>query len=278
MERDDLFTVVLDQVMTDTALYADIVLPATTFLEHTELSTSYGTYAVMIGEPAIAPVGEARPNGAIFRALLSRMGMDVGHAGDESLIPAALAAIGGPLAGDEDRLARLRRDRILRFHFPGGSPVQFDTAFPRKPDRKADLWPAALGAEPYLYRDDPADPAHPLALISPATDRTISSSLAEVLIKEAFLEMNPADAAARGLADGDEVRVCNDLGEVRVRVRLDGDVRPGVVVLAKGIWNRHTKNGSVGTALVPDTVTAVSGGACFNDARVEVVLSSRGAT
>ena len=283
MERDDLFTVVLEQVMTDTALYADIVLPATTFLEHTELSTSYGTYAVMLGEPVIAPVGEARPNGAIFRALLDRMGMGGGHPDGEALIAEALAAIGGPLAGDGSaadggRLARLRRDKILRFDFPGPAPVQFATAFPRTPDRKADLWPAALGAEPYRYRDDPADSKHPLALISPATDKTISSSLAEVLIQEAFLEMNPQDAAARGLRAGDEVRVHNDLGEVRVRLRLDGEVRPGVVVLAKGIWNRHTKNGSVGTALVPDTISEVSGGACFNDARVEVTPSSRGAT
>jgi len=274
--------VVIEQVMTDTALYADIVLPATTFLEHTDLSTSYCTYAVMLGEPVIAPVGEARPNGAIFRALLDRMGMDGGHPDDGSLITEALAAIGGPLAGEgrtgAERLARMRRDKILRFDFPGPAPVQFATAFPRTPDRKADLWPAALGVEPYRYRDDPADSQHPLALISPATDKTISSSLAEVLIKEAFLEMNPQDAAARGLRDGDEVRVHNDLGEVRVRLRLDGEVRPGVVVLAKGIWNRHTKNGSVGTALVPDTISEVSGGACFNDARVEVTPSSRGAT
>ncbi len=292
MERDDLFTVVLDQVMTDTALYADIVLPATTFLEHTELSTSYGTYAVMLGDPVIAPVGEARPNGAIFRALLDRMGMDAGHPDGDSMIAEALAAIGAPLAGDGGagttdirpaagpggpadgvaRLARLRRDRILRFEFPGAAPVQFATAFPRTADRKADLWPAALGAEPYLYRDDPGVPGYPLALISPATDKTISSSLAEVMFKEAFLEMHPDDAAARGLHDGDEVRIHNQLGEVRVRLRLDDQVRPGVVVLAKGIWNRHTKNGSVGTALVPDTISEVSGGACFNDARVEVSL------
>ena len=77
------------------------------------------------------------------------------------------------------------------------------------------------------------------------------------------------DPGAR-LADGQEVRVHNDLGEVRVRLRLNPDVRPGVVFLPKGIWNRHTLNGCVGTALVPDAVSAVSGGACFNDARVEV--------
>jgi len=82
--------------------------------------------------------------------------------------------------------------------------------------------------------------------------------------------MHPDDAAARRLGDGQEVRVHNGLGEVRVRLRINAGVRPGVVFLPKGIWNRHTKNGRVGTALVPDDVSAVSGGACFNDARVEV--------
>ncbi len=83
--------------------------------------------------------------------------------------------------------------------------------------------------------------------------------------------MHPDDARPRSLRDGQLVRVHNDLGEVVVGVRINADVRPGVVVLPKGIWNRHTKNGRVGTALVPDTISAISGAACFNDARVEVV-------
>jgi anaerobic selenocysteine-containing dehydrogenase len=290
MRREDLFTVVLDQVMTDTALYADIVLPATTFLEHTELSTSYGTYAVMLGDPVIAPVGESRPNEEVFRLLAQRLGLDgagnggttgdrstggdtgVGHPTGDALLHLALDAIEGPLAEDRGRLERLRREQILRFDFPGERPVQFGTVFPDRPERKADLWPADLGPEPYRYLDEAADAGHPLALISPATDKTISSSLGEVTIKEAILEMHPDDAAARRLADGQEVRVHNRLGEVRVRMRANPAVRPGVVFLPKGIWNRHTKNGAVGTALVPDSVSAISGGACFNDARVEVGL------
>ena len=275
--RDDLFTVVFDQVTTDTALYADVLLPATTFLEHTELSTSYGTYGVMLGEPAIAPLGEARPNEEVFGLILDRMGIDAPSPRGEALLREALAAIGGPLAGGggdgaagAERLAMLRRDRFLPFDFPGPLPVQFATAFPGTPGRKADLWPAALGKDPYVFLDDPGNGRYPLALISPATDRTISSTLGEFNHSEVRIEMHPRDAVARGLADGQVVRAHNDLGEVRVRLRLNPEVRPGVVFLPKGIWNRHTLNGSVGTALVPDTVSAVSGGACFNDARVEV--------
>jgi anaerobic selenocysteine-containing dehydrogenase len=289
--RDDLFTVVFDQVKTDTALYADVLLPATTFLEHTELSTSYGTYAVMLGEPVIEPAGQARPNEEVFGLILERMGTADRRPRGEALLREALAAIGGPLAGGgrnagaagaarsdardaastgAARLERLRRDRFLPFDFPGPLPVQFGTVFPGTPGRKADLWPEALGPDPYLFLDDPGSERHPLALISPATDRTISSTLGEFNHADVRLEMHPRDAAARRLADGQEVRAHNDLGEVRVRLRINPEVRPGVVFLPKGIWNRHTLNGCVGTALVPDTVSAVSGGACFNDARVEV--------
>jgi anaerobic selenocysteine-containing dehydrogenase len=275
LRRENLFTVVIDQVMTDTALYADVVLPATTFLEHAELSTSYGTYGVMLGEPVIPPVGEARPNGEIFRLLLDRLGLGDGAPSDEALLLEALAAIEGPLTGGADgdgahRLERLRRQGRLQFDFPGEKPVQFGTAMPNTPDRKAHLWPEDLGPDPYGFLDLPHDATHPLALISPATDRTISSTLGECNVKEAFLEMHPRDADVRGLRDGATVRVHNDLGEVRVRLRLNDALRPGVVYLPKGIWNRHTKNGSVGTALVPDAISVKSGGACFNDARVEV--------
>ncbi len=273
--RDDLFTVVFDQVMTDTALYADIVLPATTFLEHTELSTSYGTYSVMLAEPVIEPLGEARPNEEVFGLIMKTMGIeDKGPRGEE-LLKEALAAIGGPVEKGNGgsggaRLERLRRERVLPFDFPGPRPIQFGTVHPKTPGGKADLWPTALGPDPYLVRDDPGGALYPLALISPSTDRTISSTLGEFNHHDVRLEMHPDDASNRRLEEGREVRVHNELGEVRVPLRINPGVRPGVVYLPKGIWNRHTKNGRVGTALVPDTVSAISGGACFNDARVEV--------
>jgi anaerobic selenocysteine-containing dehydrogenase len=278
MRREDLFTVVFDQVMTDTAQYGDVLLPATTFLEHRELSTSYGTYGVMLAEPVVAPVGEARSNEDVFTAIGERMGF-AGRRGEaggwprgDDQLELSVRAIEGPLAGADPgaRVERLRRGEALPFDFPGERPVQFATVRPRTADSKAHLWPAELGAEPYRVLPDPGDARHPLALISPSSDRTISSSLAEYGFREARLEMHPDDARVRSLADGDTVRVHNDLGEVIVGLHLSGDLRPGVVSLPKGLWNRHTRNGSVSNALVPDWVSAVSGGACFNDARVEV--------
>ena len=94
--------------------------------------------------------------------------------------------------------------------------------------------------------------------------------LGEVLPAEAVLAVSPADAAARGLDDGRPVRVWNDQASLVVPCRVDGSLRPGVVVLPKGLWRRHVPGGLTANALVPDTVNDLAGGACFNDARVEV--------
>jgi anaerobic selenocysteine-containing dehydrogenase len=107
-------------------------------------------------------------------------------------------------------------------------------------------------------------------LLSPASDRTINSIFGEFNLPSPRLVMHPDDAAARGLRDGDAVRIHNDLGEVHVPLRVTGDVRPGVVTLPKGLWRASTLNGATSTALVPDHLTDIGEGACFNDARVEV--------
>jgi anaerobic selenocysteine-containing dehydrogenase len=265
LRREDLFTVVLDQVRTDTAAYADILLPATTFLEHRELSISYGTYAVLYAEAAIAPRGEARSNEDVFAVLGERLGLPGRDA--EARLADAVASLGGRLQGDRS-VERLRRDGVFRFDFPGPRPVQFGTVFP--PGGRVRFYPEELGAAPYRVQDDPASPTYPLALISPATDKTICSILGEAVKEKAWAEMNPKDAGARGLVEGGRVRILNALGEVVVRLRLNPGVREGVVFLPKGLWNRHTENGRVGTTLVPDDVSPICGGALFNDARVDV--------
>jgi anaerobic selenocysteine-containing dehydrogenase len=156
----------------------------------------------------------------------------------------------------------------------GGRPIQFVDVYPRTVDRKVDLFPEHLDAQSpaglYGYQPDPATMEFPLALISPASERTISSTLSELPRPEVHLLMHPEDATARGLSDGDEVRIFNALGEVRCGLQVGTWVRPGTVVLPKGLWRRHTANGFTATALAPDSLTDLGGGACFNDARVDV--------
>ena len=267
LEREDLFTVVFDQVMTDTARYADVVLPATTFLEHAELRAGYGSLAMHYAQPAIEPVGAARTNSDVFADLLQRVGL----AREDD--PLTIEALLSSTLGDSERLERLRAGEAVAPDC-GMHPVQFEDVWPATPEGRIELVPSALDREAprglYGYREDPGDAAHPLALVSPATSQTISSSLGELVNRPATLGMHSADAAARGLADGELVRVFNTLGEVHTQLRIDSNLRPGVCELVKGLWLRHTRNARTSNALVPDTLTDVAGGACFNDARVEV--------
>ena len=156
----------------------------------------------------------------------------------------------------------------------GTAPIQFVDVFPNTPDRKVDLFPAALEASApmglYRFQPDPQTDRYPLALISPASERTISSTLGELPRPDVKLLMHPVDAEARGLAENDQVRVYNELGEVQCTMKVAPSIRPGTVSLPKGIWRRNTRNNTTGTALVPDTLTDLGGGACFNDARVQV--------
>ena len=269
LERDDLFTVVFDQVMTDTARYADVLLPATTFLEGYDLVRGYGPISLRLGKPVIEVVGEARPNADVFGELLQRL--DLAEPRDPK----------GELEEMLDVLARMpgTASEEISEHgaavpIAGGRPIQFVDVHPRTRDGKVDLFPEYLDAQSpaglYGYRPDPATQEFPLALISPASERTISSTLSELPRPEVRLLMHPDDATARGLNDGDEVRIVNALGEVRCGLQVGAWIRPGTVALPKGLWRKHTANGYTANALAPDTLTDLGGGACFNDARVEV--------
>jgi anaerobic selenocysteine-containing dehydrogenase len=271
LARDDLFTVVFEQVMTDTARYADVLLPATTFLERAELARGYGAFVLQRLAPVIAPPGEARSNHEVFAELCRRTG--VAEPGETETVDELAEAI---LETDprRDDVRRSLREHGVAFPEAGASPVQMVDVSPHTEDGKVHLVPEALDREApqglYAYRDDPGSEEHPLALISPSTDRTISSSLGELRRRQVPLELHHSDARARGIADGDAVRVFNGLGEVRCRAKLSAEVRPGVVSLAKGLWSHNTLNGATSNALVPDTLADLGGGACFNDARVQV--------
>jgi anaerobic selenocysteine-containing dehydrogenase len=268
LERDDLFTVVFEQVRTDTVPYADVVLPATTFLEQYDINRSYGGHAMQLVKPVIEPVGESRPNVDVFSELELRLGLSDGPTEDET---EALLHVARHLprgAGDVVLAEGVAEPE-------GGSrPVQFVDVFPLTADGKVHLFPADVPTIApgglYSYQDDPATGDHPLALISPASEKTISSTLGELRTRPAALHMHPGDAARRGLASGDAVRVFNALGEVHCLVEVSDAVREGTVSLAKGLWRRSTFNRSTATALAPATLTDLGGGACFNDARVEV--------
>jgi anaerobic selenocysteine-containing dehydrogenase len=277
LAREDLFTVVFDAVATDTARFADLVLPATTFLEHREVSRGYGAFVLQSAGPAIPRVGEARPNYEVFAELALATGVATR---DE--IPAEEDAI-DLLLDSTGRGEELRRELAVRgWATPeaGERPVQFVDVHPRTADRRIHLLPAALEHEApeglYRFRADPATPEHPLALISPATGRTISSTFGQLHREQVPLEIHARDAAARGIADGDRVRVFNEWGEVVCRARVSAGMRPGVVELPKGLWSHHTENGATANALAPDTLTDIGGGACFNDARVEVLRLGQG--
>jgi anaerobic selenocysteine-containing dehydrogenase len=266
LKRDDLFTVVYEQVFTDTARYADVLLPATTFLENYDIAKSYGPITLQLVRPVIEPVGEARANAEVFSDLAARLG--IGEAEEET---DTLLRIASRLP--QNISAELLETGSATPPF-GGAPVQFVDVFPLTADGKIDLFPAALDASApaglYGYQPDPASDQYPLALISPASEKSVSSTLAELRQRPAVLQMHPSDARVRGLATDDPVRVFNERGEVQCPVALNPDIRPGTVSLPKGLWRKSTYNGFTSNALVPDTLADLGGGACFNDARVQV--------
>jgi anaerobic selenocysteine-containing dehydrogenase len=272
LEREDLFTVVFDQVMTDTAHYADVLLPATTFLEGYDIARAYGPIGLRLAKPVIDVMGEARSNADVFGDLSRRLGVaaDSDPNGELEEMLDVLSKLPGAI-GEE------LREYGAAVPLYGGRPVQFVDVMPRTADGKVDLFPEALDRETpsglYTYQPDPSTQDFPLALISPASERTISSTLSELPRPAVRLLMHPDDAATRDLKDGDAVRVFNALGDVCCALQVGSWIRPGTVSLPKGLWRRHTSNGFTANALVPDTLTDLGAGACFNDARVQVEAS-----
>jgi len=269
LERDDLTTIVFDQVLTDTARYADIVLPATTFLEQYDFARAYGPISLQMVRPAVDAVGEARPNVDVFAELEERLGLDQpGEPRDEldmmiRVLDGLPEGVGGAIRADAPAAPPF-----------GTAPVQFVDVFPNTADGLVHLFPEDLDREAplglYTFQPDPATQRWPLALISPANEKAISSSLYELVRRTAALTIHPDDAHPRDIADGDTVRVFNDLGAVTCHAAVSPTVRPGTVSLPKGLWCRHTLNGSTANALAPDTLADLGAGACFNDARVQV--------
>jgi anaerobic selenocysteine-containing dehydrogenase len=268
LARDDLYTVVFDQVQTDSVRWADLVLPATTFLEHYDVARGYGAYALQLVVPVVEAAGESRPNAEVFSDLAGRLGLAETQPEDDcDVLLRVTKSIAPPML--EPLLATGIAEPAS-----GATPVQFVDVVPKTADGKVHLFPENLETRAegglYAFQSDPATPTYPLALISPASDKTISSTLGELRGDIARLMIHPADAELRGLSTGDAARVHNDRGDVHCIVAVGDDVARGTVALPKGLWARHTLNGSTANALAPDALADLGGGACFNDARVEV--------
>jgi len=276
LRRDDLFVVVHEQVMTDTARLADVVLPATTFLEHRDVRRGYGTMRLFDSPAVVAPVGEARSNNQLFGALLGMLGLvRPGDAmTDDALVAATLAAS----AHGAELRAQLDRDHMATPP-DGTNLIPFADVFPDTPDRKIQLVPEALDREAqglYRYRPDPRTDAYPLALISPAIATQISSTFGQLRKAPGQLELSSGDAAARGISSGDRVRVWNAHGEVECLAKITAELRDGVCLFPKGLWRRHTGNGYTANALIPPGLADLGGQAAYNDARVQVAKAAPG--
>jgi anaerobic selenocysteine-containing dehydrogenase len=278
MERQDLFIAGADVVMTDSMAWCDVVLPACSHFEHDDLFAAYGTHWLQRAERVIPPQGEALPNTEIFRRLAARFGFTdpAFTATDAELMDDAVAPADPRLGGMRPRA--LPTDRALAMKVAGADAVMFRNVFPKTASGKVEL------ASPYLdkkygarlpsYR--PFTSAMPLILITPASDRRTTSTFGGTRANDGTppLEMHPDDARARGLHDGDRVRVWNELGEVRLPLKISEGVPRGVVSSLKGAWFRSSDNMQTVSALAPAHHADISEGACYNDARVEVAAAT----
>ncbi len=274
LAREDLFAVGADVVMTDSLAYCDVVLPAASHFEYADVYPAYGQHWLQRAEPVMRPRGEAVANTEIFRRLAARFGFDeaIFTATDAELIDDALDAADPRLGGFAP--SALPTDRALAMTFGGEEAVLFHNVFPKTPSGKVELASSYLEGkyDALLPLFRPYETPYPLLLISPASDRRITSTFGglESSARTPPLEMHPDDARARGLRDGMAVRVWNDLGEVHLPLKITDAVRPGVVSSLKGAWFRTSDNGQTVSALVPGHHADISGGACFNDTRVDV--------
>ncbi len=283
--REDLFTVVLEHFQTDTADYADYVLPATTQLEHWDVHATYGHFYVVANNPAIEPLGEALPNTEIFRRLAARMGFDDAcfHDSDEAIAAGAFKA-SGTTAKIEWK--SLKEQGWQRLDLPTPYAPFAEGNFPT-PSGKCELYSETLrtmGLSPlpdYVPPyESPIDGSalakrYPLAMISPPARNFLNSTFVNVKSLRATegepsLEMHPDDAAVRGIADGDRVRVFNDRGSLELAVRVTDRARAGVVVALSIWWKKLARDGKNANELTHQRLTDIGRAPAFYDCLVDV--------
>ncbi len=285
-EREDLFTVVHEIFQTDTADYADILLPATTQLEQHDVHRAYGHLYVVLNQPSIAPLGEALPNTEVFRRLARAMGFteDCFDDSDEDLIRQAIDSPHPHMQGIEfDELAQRG---WMRLNLPERFAPFAEGGF-LTPSGKCEFYSESLarqGIDPLPAFVPPRESVasapelashYPLAVISPPAHNFLNSTFANLPTflkaeKEPYLEIHPIDAGARGITNGDLVRVFNERGELRVRARVTEKARPGVVVALSIWWKKLTADGANANDVTSQALTDLGAAATFYDALVEV--------
>ena len=286
MMRNDLFTVVHEQFFTDTADYADVLLPAPTFLEVKDVQGAYGHLFAQINERAIAPLGEAKSNVSLFGELARRMGFIEACFDDreDELIDQALGT-------DNPWFAGITRDRLEReghvaLRLPAnaeGEVLPFSTAeWFRTPSGRGELVPVPVFTAPGESRANAADGNYPLEFLPRKADNYMNSTFANIPVHQRMesrtagvLEMNQVDAAARSIESGDEVEIFNGRGLVALKALVNGQVSAGVVA-ARLDWNKLSGGRNV-NALTSETLTDIGGGPTFYSTLVEVRKIARSA-
>ena len=281
LKREDLFTVVLEHFQTDTADYADVLLPATTQLEHEDLHRAYGHIYLMYNARAIDPLGEALPNSEIFRRLARAMHLD--HPAlaesDEAMMRQIMphgielddvkanAYVRLPL-GEPHRPFR----RGSRLTTPSG---RIEIASERWGERTGDRLPSYVPPVESEERSPKLAAQYPLALISPPAHEFLNSTFVNVVslrrsAGEPTLEIHPDDAVPRGIAGGDRVSIGNDRGWFSAKAVVTDRVRPGVVSAPSVWWGKSAPDGRNANHTTSEALTDVGGGATFYDNLVEV--------
>jgi anaerobic selenocysteine-containing dehydrogenase len=278
LRREDLFTVVLEQFMTGTAAHADIVLPATTFLEHTDLYGAYGHYYLQLARPALGAPGECRSNWSVFKELAKRMGFT-----DECFWESEDDAIRGLLASGHPFLEGITTERLEREHFvrlnisPDGLPFlpfaegNFGTA-----SGMCEFRAETLSYEPPVESrmgNAALVRKFPLELISPKNHDSMNSTFGnrpDVDAQTAVATIHPEDAASRGIRTGDAVRLFNQRGECRLQARVEAEIPAGVICVPSSRWGQSVN------ALVSERLTDMGGGPTFYSCLVDVERSGSG--
>ncbi len=291
--RDDLFTVVHEQFATDTADYADLLLPATMQLEHFDLHHSYGHYCVQVNEPCVPPAGECRSNNDVFRGLAARLGFEpeLFQISDEDLAREALwetsperkPAILGEITLDALRSGprELAVDDSIAPYAEGGFATpsgKCELFSERMRQAGLDPLPAFLPPAESPQTDPERAAAYPLQLLSPPSKFFLNSTFVNVEIlrrseREPTLILHPGDAKSRKISDGDTVRIWNDRGAFRARAVVAADVREGVVVAPSIWWNKLSPDGVNANVTTSSRISDLAGGATFFDNLVQVAVA-----